>query len=94
MDELRFAAGEQGLNVVLFPESSRISEHFYVQRDGFEPDFGPKVEPPFEGHATLACIANSLKFHTVRAIVTVADTYETSTELYMSDLDKRRLGIH
>jgi hypothetical protein len=86
--------GEQGLNVVLFPESSKISAHPYLRRDEADPDFGANIPQPFEAHATLAYIANSFKFHKVKAIVTVAETFESSALLYMSELDKQRLGIH
>jgi hypothetical protein len=87
--------GEQGTNVVLFPEVSIVSaknfrnspKHISVKTEKHDD------EEPFEDGAMLYCLPNSLRFHKVKAIETKADEYTQIGELFISDLNRKRLGI-
>jgi hypothetical protein len=85
--------GEKGTNLVLFPEYSTVSNDFFNRLDDIDKMFGARPEQIFEKPAYLACIAGSVRFHKVRAIVTEADEYDHIYRLYESDLDKRRLNL-
>lgn len=87
--------GEAGTNVVLFPEASRLS---YVPPADPDPADGPvpmAVPPgnPFEPPAKLAVVADSIRFHKVTAIETKAKEYSHIYDLFMSDLNRKRLGL-
>jgi hypothetical protein len=90
--------GRTGTNVVLFPEASVVSAKNYRQLDAYEialmstPDYEPDPEEPFEAGASLYCVTGSLRFHRVKAIETKSDAYVELRDLFMSDLDKERLG--
>lgn len=89
--------GTRGTNVVLFPEASVVSAKNYRPLSDFEiahraePDYEPDLEEPFEERASVYCLSGSLRFHKVKAIDTRADTHTQLRELFMSELDKRRL---
>lgn len=85
--------GEVGTNVVLFPEACVISSKKYFPPDELEKalEFDPFADPFREGEK-LAFIASSLRFHRVKAIETKADEYNHIHDLFMSDLDRKRLG--
>lgn len=80
--------GEQGTNVVLFPEASVISAKLADDEcaEASEPD-------TFEAEARLCCLPGSLRFHKVTAIETKAHEYMSIDELFMSDLHRKRLGL-
>lgn len=82
--------GEKGTNVVLFPEFSVVSKNLFNPPDEMEKVLGEAVEQRFEKGASLACIAGSLRFHKVKAIVTEAEEFDHIYKLYQSDLDRRR----
>lgn len=90
--------GEQGTNVVLFPEASIVSSKNYQKLNDYEiaetaePDFEPEEENPFEDKARLYCLSGSLRFHKIKAVETKADEYSYIEDLFISDLDRRRLG--
>lgn len=86
--------GEAGINVVLFPEASRLC---YVPPTDPDPADGPAPiavppENPFGPPATLAVVADSIRFHKVTAIETKAKEYKHIYGLFMSDLNRKRLG--
>lgn len=87
--------GEAGTNVVLFPEASRLS---YVPpadpdpADGPVPDAVP-AEDLFELPAKMTVVADSIRFHKVTAIETRAKEYSHIYELFMSDLNRKRLDF-
>lgn len=87
--------GEVGTNVVLFPESSVISEDHHFHPDEMEKVFGPDTEiapDQFREGEKLAFVAGSLRFHRVMAIETKAEEHGQIDELFMSDLVRKRLG--
>jgi len=90
--------GEQGTNVVLFPEAGVVSAKNYRElsdyeiADTAEPAFEPDEEEPFENEAKLYCLSGSLRFHKVKAIETKAHEYTQIDELFMSDLTRNRFG--
>lgn len=83
--------GETGLNLVFFPEFCKISEIFYTPATPVNTIFG--VEPEFEEIAILAYVANSMRFHRIKAIETIAQEYDNSYEMSISDAEKRRFGF-
>lgn len=83
--------GEKGTNVVLFPEYSKVSKEFFTPPDDIDKVFEDGLEQIFEEPAYLACVAGSVRFHKVKAIITEADEYDRIYKLYESDLDKRRM---
>ena len=91
--------GEKGTNAVLFPEASVISSKNYRTLDDYqmaemaEPDFESDEEDPFEDEAKLYCIPGSLRFHKVTAIETKAEEYTHIVELFMTPLDRKRMGL-
>ncbi|MES2933657.1 MAG: RES family NAD+ phosphorylase [Pseudomonadota bacterium] len=85
--------GEKGTNVVLFPEASVISQIIFTTPTEIEKAFGDKPDEPFEVGAKLACIHGSIRFHKIKAIETHAIEYHDSSDLFMSDENKRRLHI-
>ena len=91
--------GEQGTNVVLFPEASIVSSKNYQKQTDYEiaetaePDFEPEEENPFEDKAKLYCLSGSLRFHKITAVETKADEYSHIEELFISDFDRRRFGL-
>lgn len=91
--------GEQGTNVVLFPEASIVSPNNYQElidddmTETAELDFQPEEENPFEDKAKLYCISGSLRFHRIKAVETKADEYCHIDGLFMSDLKRKRLGL-
>ena len=82
--------GEAGTNVVLFPEASRLS---YVPPTDPVPMAVPP-ENPFGSPAKLAVVADSIRFHKVTAIETKAQEYSHIYDLFMSDLNRKRLGLN
>jgi hypothetical protein len=87
--------GEVGTNVVLFPEASRLS---YVPQADSDPADGPvpravPPENPFGTPAKLAVVAGSIRFHKVTAIETRAKEYSHIYDLFISDLNRKRLGL-
>ena len=83
--------GEKGTNVVFFPEFSILSKNFFNPPDAMARAFGD--EQFFEKKANLACIAGSIRFHKIKAVLTEADEFDHIYRLYESDLDKRRLKL-
>lgn len=88
--------GEAGTNVVFFPEASRLS---YVPPT--DPDHAdataPMAVPPenrFGPPAKLTVVADSIRFHKVTAIETKAKEYSHIYDLFMSDLNRKRLGLN
>lgn len=86
--------GETGTNVVLFPEASRLS---YVPSTDSDPADGPvpkavPAENPFGPPAKLTVVTGSIRFHKVTAIETKAKEYDHIYGLFMSDLNRKRLG--
>ncbi|BBP82353.1 hypothetical protein PHLH8_19950 [Pseudomonas sp. Pc102] len=86
--------GEAGTNVVIFPEASRLS---YVPPADPDSVGGPApiAVPPenlFGPPAKLAVVADSIRFHKVTAIETKAKEYKHIYGLFMSDLNRKRLG--
>lgn len=90
--------GEQGTNVVLFPEASVVSSRNYRKLTAYEiaeavePHSEPEEKEPFEDGSKLYCLSGSLRFHKVKAVETKADEYTQIGELFMSDLDRNRFG--
>ena len=86
--------GGIGTNVVIFPEASRLSYTPSVDPD--PTDWPEQVavpsENPFGPPAKLAVVARSIRFHQVMAIETKAMEYDHIYSLFMSDLDRKRLG--
>lgn len=87
--------GEAGTNVVLFPEASRLC---YEPPADFDPADGPvPVAVPaydsFGRAANLAVVAGSIRFHKITAIETKAHEYDHIYGLFMSDLNRKRLGL-
>jgi len=85
--------GEKGTNLVLFPEFCSVSKDLYTPPDDVGKVFGSPPEKILEKQAMLACIAESIRFHKVKAIVTEAEEHTHINNLYMSDLDKSRLNF-
>lgn len=86
--------GEAGTNVVLFPEASRLS---YMPPADPDPADGPAPiavppENPFGPPAKLAVVADSIRFHKITAIETKAKEYKHIYGVFMSDLNRNRLG--
>lgn len=87
--------GEVGTNVVLFPDASRLSYEPPIDHD---PADGPAPmavppESPFELPAKLAVVADSIRFHKVTAIETRANEYKHLYDVFMDDLNRKRLGL-
>lgn len=86
--------GEQGINVVLFPEASVVSSKNFKDMTDHEAtgtaesDFEPEEKNQFEEEAKLYCVSGSIRFHKIKAVETKADEYEEIAELSMSDLDR------
>ncbi|MEX3982248.1 RES family NAD+ phosphorylase [Paraburkholderia sp. EG287A] len=91
--------GKKGTNVVLFPECSSVSARNYKKLDGYqqaernEPGYIPDDEEPFEAGAKLYCLSGTIRFHKVTAIDTKAEEWVEPEVLFMTPLDKKRLGI-
>lgn len=83
--------GEKGTNLVLFPEFCSVSKDVHTPPDELEKVFGSPPEKILEKQAMLACVAGSIRFHKVKAIVTEAEEHTHINNLYMSDLDRSRL---
>ena len=90
--------GEQGTNVVLFPEASVVSAKNYRKLGDYEiaetaePDFMAEEEEPFEDGAMLYCLSGSLRFHKIKAIETKSHEFTQLGELFMSDQYRSRFG--
>lgn len=87
--------GENGTNVVLFPEASVISAKNFSPPDELEQAMEPSpraMPDPFGESEKLAFVANSLRFYRVKAIETKADEYNSIGDLFMSDLVRKRHG--
>lgn len=85
--------GEQGTNVVLFPEVSIVSAVPLEMPDEMAAAFGEKPGGAFEPGARLAVIAGSARFHKVLANTTRATEHTRIDELFMSDLVRKQLGM-
>lgn len=85
--------GESGTNIVLFPEASVISTKQYSEPTELKVAFGDKPTDAFEPEAKLAVIAGSIRFHKVMAIETKAKEYKHVSELFMSDIVRKQLGL-
>lgn len=85
--------GEQGTNVVLFPEASVISAAPLEMPDEMAAALGEKPGGAFEPGARLAVIAGSARFHNVVATTTHATEFTRINELFMSDLLRKQLGL-
>lgn len=85
--------GEAGTNIVLFPEASVISTKLYPEPHELNVAFSEKPTEAFEPEAKLAVIAGSIRFHKVMAIETKAKEYKHISELFMSDIVRKRLGL-
>lgn len=85
--------GEQGTNVVLFPEASLIGaggrDHAGEDTIACVTDADTSPAPRIK----LEVVAGSLRFHRVKAIRTEADTYQSLHDLYLSDVTRRQLGL-
>lgn len=80
--------GEQGTNLVLFPEFCKISDK------EFEPnglDEAIAFDAKFGTNAYLAFVSSSVEFHKIKAIHTVADSFDHPMEAYLSDKERSRL---
>tara|TARA_R110002072_G_scaffold302947_1_gene490305 strand:+ start:9849 stop:11021 length:1173 start_codon:yes stop_codon:yes gene_type:complete len=87
--------GEVGTNVVLFPEASRLADKPPSNRapeDGPAP-VGAKPENLSGPPAKLAVVTGSIRFHKIIAIETKAKEYDDVYGLFMSDLNRQRLGL-
>jgi hypothetical protein len=87
--------GEVGTNVVLFPEASRLAYKPPANRapeDGPAP-VGAKPEKLSGPPAKLAVVTGSIRFHKIIAIETKAKEYDDVYGLFMSDLNRQRLGL-
>lgn len=84
--------GDIGTNVVLFPEASVLSGKPHTKPNKMEEAYGDKPAEEFEFEAKLAVIAGSIRFHKVTAIETKAKEYAHISELFMSDLERKRRG--
>jgi len=49
--------------------------------------------PAFKEQEKLASVAGSLRYHRIRAIETKADEYDNVYDLFVSDLNRRLLGL-
>ncbi len=85
--------GESGTNVVLFPESNVISAKQYTKPDEVEEIFDDKSAEDFEPQAKLAVITGSIRFHKIMAIETKAKEYTHISDLFMSDIVRKQLGL-
>lgn len=85
--------GEQGTNVLLFPEASVISAAPLEMPDEMGAALGEKPGGAFEPGARLAVIARSTRFHKVVATTTHATEFTRINELFMSDLVRKQLGL-
>lgn len=86
---------EAGTNVVLFPEASRLSYVPPADRDQADGPVPVTVPPDnsFEPPAKLSVVADSIRFHKVTAIETRAKEYRHIYDLFLSDLNRKRLGL-
>ncbi|WP_415301682.1 RES family NAD+ phosphorylase [Alcaligenes sp. SJTW-7] len=92
--------GGKGRNAVIFPECSIVSKEAYLP---YEDLFGAKKQPPpmpsinvensLEEPPRLMFVKGSLTFHKITAIVTNSKDYHRINDLFMADLDRRRLNI-
>lgn len=86
--------GEVGTNVVLFPEASRLSHAPQPKPTPAEKPAsnagraGNSYGPP----AKLVVVADTIRFHKVTAIETKANEYDHIYSLFMSELNRKRLG--
>lgn len=85
--------GEQGTNVVLFPEVSVVSATPLEMPDEMAAALEEKPGGPFEPAARLAVIAGSTRFHKVVATTTHAVEFTRINELFMSDLVRKQLRL-
>lgn len=85
--------GEQGTNVVLFPEASVVSAVLLEMPHEMAAALGEKPGGAFEPGARLAVIAGSARFHKVLANTTRATEHTRIDELFMSDLVRKQLGM-
>jgi hypothetical protein len=91
--------GEKGTNVVLFPEASVVSKRNYNDLDSYQkaeraqPAFPPDHEEQFENEARLCCVSGSLRYYKVTAIETKTEEYDDRRIMFMSPLERKRLGI-
>ncbi|MFJ2282054.1 RES domain-containing protein [Pseudomonas sp. NPDC087803] len=77
--------GSIGTNVVLFPEASVLSK-IIIEKNESNPAY------KFEPKAKLAVIADSVRFHKITAIETKATQYDEIHGLFMSELERKRMG--
>lgn len=87
--------GEKGTNIVLFPEVSALSLAPDPELGGVDKQAGLnslQSDNPFGPQAKLAIVAGSIRFHKVTAIETTAKEYRHISDIFMSDLVRKRLG--
>jgi hypothetical protein len=85
--------GEQGTNVVLFPEASVISATPLEMPDEMGAALGDRPGGVFEPGARLAVIAGSARFHKVVATTTHATEFTRINDLFMSEIVRKQLGL-
>ncbi|WP_241189334.1 RES family NAD+ phosphorylase [Pseudomonas chlororaphis] len=94
--------GQAGTNVVLFPEASQLASLPQPANDAADEEgdgvtaalviIPLEVDNPFDPRAKLQIVAKSIRFHKITAIQTSAREYRYISDLFMSDLNRRRLG--
>ncbi len=92
--------GEKGKNAIIFPECSVVSKDLYVKSTNmFQPEVQPdplpsiNLDDPFVDQPRLMVIKGSLIYHKITAIETRSKDYEHISDLFMDDLDRRRLNL-
>lgn len=92
--------GEKGKNAVIFPECSVVSKDLYVKSTNmFRPEIQPaplppiNLDDPFVDQPRLMVIKDSLMYHKITAIETQSKDYGHISDLFMDDLDRRRLNL-
>lgn len=93
--------GGKGINAVVFPEHSVVSErnyHCHIDdsyglRAGADPQSNTKEPEPFEQGAKLYCLPGSLRFHQVTGVKTEATESDDIYESFMTESDRQRLGF-
>lgn len=87
--------GEEGTNVVLFPEVSKLASSSIIASSTISNSLPVTDAPinPFDEPALVAIVHNSIRFHKITAVKTQAIECEKTWDMFMSDLTRRRLGM-